>query len=407
MTTYTLTGLAVYYPIIGDDAVGVENNVTLELVVPGSTTSMSYTKNPLPPGSDPGDQSVDVALDDYTVRINGMTIGEASGLDPDVSIFDVVWRDVSNILHTTTVLIPYLDNIDVTGLGVVDADYIFVIAGDPLPQINSAGDWDALELRLVNISVPIGVYGPGKDIALTSLGATVTENDTITGTDVRDVFNGGTGDDMITGLGGNDKLLGGGGTDVLLGGSGIDEMLGGNGADTLRGGFGNDQMLGGYGLDKLFGGKGNDVLKGGGGNDILKGEGGNDILKGDAGRDRLEGGDGKDVLLGGGGNDRMFGGKGNDKMNGGLGNDKMTGGAGADKFVFSKGKDVVTDFNTASAFEKVDLGNVGSITGFIDLKNNHVSENAGGHLVIADGSGNTLTLKGVSISDISGGDFIF
>ena len=389
MTTHTLTGLAVYYPLIGDNAVDVEKNVTLELVVPNSTTSLSYTAYPLPPGSDPGDQSVDINLNDYTLRINGVTISEAAGNDPEISIFDVVWRDAFNVLHTTTVLIPYLDGINVPGLGTVDADYVFVIGGHPLPAISSAAAWDALEAQVTGLTVPTGVYGPGKDIPLTSLGGTVSEDDIITGTNTRDVFDGGIGDDIITGLGGNDKLIGGAGTD---------ELSGGAGKDVLKGGAGTDQLLGGGGLDKLFGGKGNDVLKG---------NTGNDILKGDAGRDRLEGGDGKDALYGGAGHDRLFGGKGNDKMVGGAGNDKMTGGSGADVFVFGPGRDVVTDFDTSLVLEKVDLRGVSAITGFADLLAEHVTENAGGHLVISDLSGNSMTLKGVSISDLHAGDFLF
>lgn len=84
------------------------------------------------------------------------------------------------------------------------------------------------------------------------------DNQSIYGTELDDVLDGGGGDDYLHGNGGND---------VLLGGTGNDNLYGGNGNDTLRGGDGVDYLSGGQGDDFLAGGKGDDQLTGDGGDD--------------------------------------------------------------------------------------------------------------------------------------------
>lgn len=372
MTTYTLTGgLAVYTDPFSDsdDAVGVDNtNITLELVVPDGTSSFSYTVNPLPPGDEVGgDETVEIDLSEYEVRLNGTA---AAADNAEVSIFQVSWVDSNNVARVSTVVIPFVDEISVSGLGSVDADYIFVISGDPLPAISSAAQWNAFYGSITDVAVPTGTYGPGTDIPLTSLGGAVSQNDTIGGTSGADMFNGGAGSDVIGGLGGADTLRGDGGS------------------DTLNGGGGNDLLSGGSGRDNLKGGGGSDRVKGGGGNDRLDGGGSNDRLEGGAGRDRL------------------FGGKGKDKLDGDGGNDRMIGGGGNDTFIFSDGNDVVTDFNAASSGERVDLRGVDSITDFTDLMDNHVTR-VNGNVIIDDLNGNTLTLNSTTLNSLGADDFIF
>ena len=87
----------------------------------------------------------------------------------------------------------------------------------------------------------------------------------------------------------------------------------------------------------------------------------------------------------------------------------MHGDGGADRFIFNGkfGNDTVVDFQTAGKAEKVDLSGVSSIKHFRDLKNNHLSENADGDAVISDNRGNSITLEGVSMTDLSGNDFLF
>lgn len=162
-----------------------------------------------------------------------------------------------------------------------------------------------------------------------------SNNDTITGTALRDVVKLGGGTDTVSMLAGNDKAFGGRGNDSLDGGEGHDTLLGGDGNDTL---------IGAAGDDRLIGGRGNDALDGG------------------AGLDTLLGGDGNDTLTGAAGDDRLIGGKGQDVLDGGEDRDVFTGGKHADTFVFSAvsetgntkdTRDVITDFGTGG--DKIDL----------------------------------------------------
>lgn len=135
-------------------------------------------------------------------------------------------------------------------------------------------------------------------------------NDTLTGTNLRDLIYGRRGDDTIQGNGGNDLVIAGSGNDVVEGGTGNDLLLGGRGNDQLAGDEGNDVLLGGGGNDQLTGGDGNDLLLSGSGNDTLAGGGGSDYLKGGSGNDvalyvmsenvgasdRYAGGSGSDTL---------------------------------------------------------------------------------------------------------------
>ena len=95
-------------------------------------------------------------------------------------------------------------------------------------------------------------------------------------------------DDSITGDDADNRFNGFGGDDQLSGNDGDDRLNGEDGIDTL---------IGGYGDDTLDGGKENDILWGEGGDDELNGGDGNDILYGGKGNDRLYGGDGADIFI--------------------------------------------------------------------------------------------------------------
>jgi Ca2+-binding RTX toxin-like protein len=405
MTPYTLTdGVSVVRDPDRDDVIAVDDDdVTLALVVPDYETAMSYTVNPLGPDDEPGDETVDIAVEDYTVCINGTKVGEGQPADPETSILRVRWDD-AGVIRTSILLIAYVENDPISGGGVNETDYIFVLNGAPLPPIDTIQDWLDLEGSVKGIKVPdAGPYRPGVDIPLTSLGASVTENDHIVGTSAADVFNSGAGRDVVDGMGGNDTLNGGGGRDTLNGGRGNDRLNGGNGNDTLNGQGGSDTLLGGNKKDMASGGKGNDTIRGGKGNDTVKGDGGSDIVRGDNGNDTVLGGAGGDMLYGGKGRDTIKGGNGKDTIDGGAGDDTITGGGKSDTFVCSLGDDTITDFKPS---DRIDLSGVDSIRGFRDLRNNH-TEDAAGDLVIYDLAGNTLTLIGISEADLQKDDFIF
>ncbi len=171
------------------------------------------------------------------------------------------------------------------------------------------------------------------------------------------------GDDIIRGLGGNDNLFSGDGKDKLYGNFGNDILDGGLGGDLIRGGNGSDKVIGNKGNDKLFG---------------------------DAGKDILKGGLNKDVL------------------DGGTENDVLTGGGGADKFVFKDGygRDKITDFAANNNLEDISLRAVTAIKGFVDLKNNHMSQ-VGTNVIIDDNAGTEIVLVGIDLADLHKADFIF
>lgn len=118
---------------------------------------------------------------------------------------------------------------------------------------------------------------------------------------------------------------------------GIDFVLGGD-----------DTVAGSNQRDVLFASFGDDKVRANGGNDVVYGEEGKDQLWGAAGKDKLNGGKGADKMWGGDDNDVLKGGGGKDRLNGDGGNDKLFGGKGGDTFIFrasQEGKDRIMDFN--------------------------------------------------------------
>ena len=222
--------------------------------------------------------------------------------------------------------------------------------------------------------------------------------------DVSATGTGGLFEDVITGDG-NDSIQGNWDANLLSGMRGDDIIAGGNGNDTIKGGAGNDNLDGDKNDDLVLGEDGNDLLYGSKGNDTLDGGTGNDTLRGSAGNDLLTDSDGTNKLIGDKGNDVMQGGTGKDTLNGGTGNDDMTGGAAKDTFLFENGfgNDVINDFTVGE--DKIKLVNNSAITDFADLSANHLSEVAGDTL-ITDG-GDTITIVGVGMADLSAGDFVF
>lgn len=283
-------------------------------------------------------------------------------------------------------------------------------------------------------------------------------NDKLVGSGFGDVMNGYGGNDRLEGLAGNDRLTGGAGNDTILGGSGNDTLNGNSGNDRLNGGPGADLMKGGAGNDIYFiessgdtiveslaggtdlinasisidlnsnsgaysnvenitltgannidasGSADDNILIGNGGNNTLLGRLGNDTLDGGIGQDRLEGGSGHDVLnggsnadtlLGGNGHDSLNGGAGPDRIDGGSGNDTLNGGGGADNFIFRKGygSDIITDFS--NDVDVIDLRGFG-ISNFNQALN--YATQIGGRVEFDFGDGDVLTIRNITINDLS------
>ena len=194
-----------------------------------------------------------------------------------------------------------------------------------------------------------------KSVLLSSLlGNTASSgDDSLTGSDSANYFDGLAGNDTLLGVGGNDTLIGGLGNDSLVGGTGSDSMVGGDGNDIYDvdrwddivvelANQGTDTIktsLSGLSLDSSWGGG-----VGGGqvenliytGSDMFFGDG-------NALANSITGGIGDDVLWGGAGNDTLMGGDGNDVLDGVVGTDSMVGGFGNDTYYVDSATDVVVE----------------------------------------------------------------
>ncbi|WP_417451260.1 M10 family metallopeptidase [Kordiimonas sp.] len=97
--------------------------------------------------------------------------------------------------------------------------------------------------------------------------------------------------------------------------------------------------------------------------------------------------------------ENAVGGAGADRLVGNDADNQLTGGGGADSFVFSPdwGDDVITDFRVGT--DRIDLSDTSSTFSSLSISG---SSNA----VIADNSGNTITLMGVSAASLTAGSFI-
>jgi Ca2+-binding RTX toxin-like protein len=224
-------------------------------------------------------------------------------------------------------------------------------------------------------------------------------------------FDGFIGNLTLTGIGAlNEKLTGATGNDILSGGDGNDKLIGLAGNDTLDGGNGNDMLIGGAGDDTLIGGAGNDTANytdaTGGVTVSLALAGvqatgfGNDTL---SGIENLNGSSFSDTLTGDTAANILSSGAGDDILNGGAGADTLLGGSGADKFLFDHGtgQDTVGDF--VSGTDKLDL----SAFGFASFSAvQAATHDVGGNAVIDLGGGDSVTLTGVTTSQLQSGDVI-
>ncbi|MGF7146743.1 Ca2+-binding RTX toxin-like protein [Sphingomonas zeicaulis] len=294
-------------------------------------------------------------------------------------------------------------------------------------------------------------------------------NDVLDGGDGRDVLVGGAGDDLyIAGLGDTFIELPGGGNDrvetyanaltlgdnvetlvrlgdasfrgtgsatanTIIGGGGVDILDGAAGSDVLQGGAGNDTLVGGLGSDVLDGGDGFDtadysasnlglsvnlalgIVSGGQATgdtlisiEAIRGTAFKDILRGDGGINAIYGNDGNDDLRGGGGNDILVGGGGIDWLAGEAGNDRLAGGADTDVFLFggNGGRDVITDFGAGAA--SGDLIRIGPGLAFDTFEQiMAVTSQVGADTIIRFDASNSITLLGVTMTDLNAGDFLF
>ena len=118
-----------------------------------------------------------------------------------------------------------------------------------------------------------------------------TKNLVVKGNDADNIIKGNNGDNTIFGGSGNDVLLGYGGNDVIKGGSGDDFADGMEGQDRVYGQRGNDTLIATGHIDGESDGEASDLLAGGSGSDTLI-----DAANKTTGRTDLLGGSGEDTF---------------------------------------------------------------------------------------------------------------
>jgi Ca2+-binding RTX toxin-like protein/subtilisin-like proprotein convertase family protein len=116
------------------------------------------------------------------------------------------------------------------------------------------------------------------------------------------------------------------------------------------------------------------------------------------------GGDGNDVLIGNAAGNHLSGGAGNDVLDGETGNDTLVGGLGADLFIYAAGDgaDTIADLSAAGG-DRVDLTgeHVATFAALLAC-----TAQAGADCVINFGNGDTLTLAGVTVGQLSADEFL-
>ncbi|WP_264181122.1 calcium-binding protein [Leisingera sp. McT4-56] len=468
MTTFTFTGVRVDFVNGNDDLVGPAD---AEITVPSGSATFSYSitgeEDPGVSHIDISDNIIQAIVDDINLDDPSITILEEStliteiewsggtsvvlilnlktGPDTDTEFYFVLDGPALPQPDTLQDWLDFADSIDsfdvptgdfgpgadipwstIPGVEITQEDEFY---GTPEDDVYNGGAGDDFFVSSDGADTYRG--GTGFDqVAYTWDDNGVTANlktgtatdgwgntDTLVkiemlrGSAYADKFIGNGGRNIFRGLEGEDTLNGGGGRDEVR--YDRDDRYGGSEGVTVKlnkgfaiDGFGDRDTLRNF--EDVRGSEFGDNITGNGGRNELEGLGGNDTLNGLGGNDTLLGGAGNDVLNGGAGNDTLKGGGGRDKLIGGAGDDLLSGGGMADRFIFkgSFGNDTITDFQTAGTKEKIVLSQIAEITSFQDLTDEHLTE-VDGNAVISDGNGNTITLDGVAMADLTANDFIF
>ncbi|QKX18566.1 putative Ig domain-containing protein [Microbulbifer sp. YPW1] len=234
-------------------------------------------------------------------------------------------------------------------------------------------------------------------------------NDTIYGTDLADVIEGGVGSDNVYGEAGDDLFL------LTEGDTGFDSYRGGTGIDSLRGTPGDDIFR----FSAFAGEASVEIVDGNGGTDIILATSANNTLDfsstqligissidAGAGNDTVYGSSAADTIIGGLGSDYLDGGSGDDTFlftEGDTGSDRYSGGEGFDQLLGTDGDDdmLFSAFSGAATVERID-GKLGVNRILSNSANNTLDFSSAEILNISEidaGAGND-TVKGTSGNDV-------
>ncbi|WP_284264315.1 calcium-binding protein [Roseicyclus amphidinii] len=299
--------------------------------------------------------------------------------------FEVTYRDAEDAEQTAVLLSIFVEG----ETPEQDRDHVFVLSSsDPdLAIPNTPAAFAAFFGSLESVApVTSGPFAPGAPIDFDAIfGPTLdsfSDQDTWSGFDFGEYFDGGAGNDSLSGGGGADVIVGGAGNDTIDGGSSLDEddrehvdavayvLEGGPNGVTVNLGtnsatdsFGNTDEL--TNIEAVAGTDFNDVLIGDDGNNIFAGGDGADLIDGGGGFDEVDyeflGQDGIGVevdlengfavdswsntdtlqniedVFGTPFDDTIIGDAGDNVLSGGVGDDEISGGAGNDFLIPSEG----------------------------------------------------------------------
>jgi VCBS repeat-containing protein len=248
-------------------------------------------------------------------------------------------------------------------------------------------------------------------------GDTYTNITNVIGTSSADTLTGDGNINVLEGGGGGDTLDGGGGSfdyaSYIHASAGVTANLATPALNT--GDAAGDSYVG---IDGLIGSNSADTLTGNENDNYLRGRDGGDALNGGDGSDTADYnfGPAVDVDLGTPANntgqaagdtyvsiENLRGSPSGDALKGDAGNNVLTGLGGADTFIYSDGADTVTDFSQAQG-DTVDLLDSG-VTSFAAVQ--ALLSQVGPDTLIDFTGGNTITLAGITYTDLHETDFIF
>ena len=282
------------------------------------------------------------------------------------------------------------------GGGGADALY----GGDGLDSASYAASSSAIQINLATGERRGGDTGGDTFVSIEGLIGT-RFNDVLTGDDVANRLDGGTGNDTLTGGKGDDLYLVDSKRDVIV-------ELAGEGTDTVHAGYSyvlapalEDLVLEGDGAISGTGNAANNAMTGTGAANLIKGQDGDDVLYGLGGNDTLYGGAGFDLVYGGEGDDRIYYNGGGDRLYGGAGNDQYVVSGDSSAQVYEEiggGVDTVRVSTNFYAFGMNEIENI-ILVGTAGVAHgsdtdNRITGNNGGNWLVGNGGSDVILGNG-------------